>query len=58
MAFKETDTEKLNGYLENRPYHNLEILAPEEFFGLQKFNEQILIPLLEEVKKSNNQKKY
>lgn len=58
VAFKKSDTEKLNDYLENRPYHNLEILAPEEFFGLQKFNNQILIPLLEEVRKSNNRKKY
>ncbi|MCC5928916.1 MAG: SIR2 family protein [Cyclobacteriaceae bacterium] len=58
VAFKENDTEKLNDYLENRSYHNLEILAPEEFFGLQKFNNQILIPLLEEVRKSNNRKKY
>ena len=58
VAFKKSDTEKLNDYLENRPYHNLEILAPEEFFDLQKFNNQILIPLLEEVRKSNNRKKY
>lgn len=58
VAFKESDIEKLNEYLENRPYHNLEVIAPEEFFGLQKFNDQILIPLLEEVRKSNNRKKY
>lgn len=58
VAFKESDIEKLNEYLENRPYHNLEVIAPEEFFGLQKFNDQILIPLLEEVRNSNNRKKY
>ena len=58
VAFKESDKVKLNEYLENKPYHNLEIIEPEEFFGLQKFNEQILSPLLEEVRKSNNSKKY
>lgn len=58
VAFKESDIDTLSKYLEKRPYHNLEILAPEEFFGLQKFNDQILIPLLEEVRKSNNRKKY
>ena len=58
VAFKESDINRLNEYLENKPYHNLEIIAPEDFFGLQKFNEQILSPLLEEVRKSNNSKKY
>lgn len=58
VAFKESDKVKLGEYLQNKPYHNLEIIEPEEFFGLQKFNEQILSPLLKEVRKNNNSKKY
>jgi hypothetical protein len=44
--------------LEVDNFKNIDFINPEDGFTLQKFNEQILIPLLEEVKKSNNRKKY
>ena len=44
--------------LEVNNFKNIDFINPEDGFTLQKFNEQILIPLLEEVRKSNNRKKY
>lgn len=44
--------------LEVDNFKNIDFINPEDGFTLQKFNKQILIPLLEEVRKSNNRKKY
>src|SRR5690606_20530599 len=44
--------------LEVENFKNIDFINPEDKFSLQRFNEEILMPLLEEVRKSNNSKKY